>query len=129
MLSNAIKHTPADGEVRVRTSVEKAAGLDAGASGRSLLVEVFNAGEPIPSEDLPRIWETFFTVDKSHNREQASGSGIGLAIVRNILTLHGSRFGAVNIGGAESGRWGGVGGLFYFTLPLAGPEDSSASAV
>ncbi|MEF3306224.1 sensor histidine kinase [Paenibacillus sp. GYB003] len=106
LLANAIKHTPENGSIRIVTSEGPGVGVP-GKAG-TVRVEVFNVGEPIPEADLPHIWDTFYTVDKSGNRE-LGGSGIGLAIVKNILTLHGSDFGVRN-------EDGGV--LFYFTLPL-----------
>lgn len=107
LLGNAIRHAPETGVIRIRTMEGPGSGVP-GASG-TVRIEVYNDGEPIPEADLPHIWETFYTVDKSGSR-QFGGSGIGLAIVKNILTLHGSEFGVRN----EP-----VGVLFYFTLPLA----------
>ena len=45
---------------------------------------VFNTGKPIPEEDVPRIWDKFFKVDKAHTREYG-GNGIGLSIVKAIM--------------------------------------------
>ncbi|MFC5653465.1 sensor histidine kinase [Paenibacillus solisilvae] len=70
---------------------------------------VHNEGEPIPEEELPRIWGQFYRVDKARTRE-SGGTGIGLAIVKQILELHGSRFEAHNERGGVS---------FTFTLPAA----------
>lgn len=103
LLSNASKHAAAGGNIRIRTSTVN----------EDVQVDIFNEGAPIPEADLPRIWETFYTVEKSHNREHA-GSGIGLAIVHNILTLHGGKFGVFNTS---------TGVTFYFTLQLAPPEE------
>lgn len=47
-------------------------------------VTVFNTGKPIPEEDVPRIWDKFFKVDKAHTREYG-GNGIGLSIVKAIM--------------------------------------------
>jgi two-component system, OmpR family, sensor histidine kinase VanS len=108
LLSNAMKHTPERGKIRIRTIAEN----------EDVRVEVYNEGEPIPEADLPRIWETFYTVEKSHNREHAAGSGIGLAIVYNILSLHDSKFGVFNTSrGAGDNDHTGV--TFYFTLRTA----------
>ncbi|GAA3405599.1 HAMP domain-containing sensor histidine kinase [Paenibacillus hodogayensis] len=114
LLSNAIKHAAEMGKIRIRTLEGPGSGVP-GMAG-TLRIEVYNDGEPIPAEELPHIWNTFYTVDKSGSR-QFGGSGIGLAIVKNILSLHGSEFGVRN-------EPGGV--LFYFTLPLSDENESGA---
>ena len=48
---------------------------------------VFNTGQPIPAEDLDKIWEKFYKVDKARTREYG-GSGIGLSIVKAIMDSH-----------------------------------------
>jgi signal transduction histidine kinase len=111
LLGNAIKHTPEGGKIRISTEEGPGSGVP-GANG-TVRIEVYNDGDPIPEADLPYIWDTFYTVDKSGSREIGGGSGIGLAIVKNILTLHGSEFGVRNVSG---------GVLFYFTLPLVDEE-------
>lgn len=111
LLGNAIKHTPEGGKIRIGTEEGPGSGVP-GANG-CVRIEVYNDGDPIPEADLPYIWDTFYTVDKSGSREIGGGSGIGLAIVKNILTLHGSEFGVRNVSG---------GVLFYFTLPLIDEE-------
>ncbi|PYI55124.1 sensor histidine kinase [Paenibacillus flagellatus] len=107
LLANAIKHAPEGGKIRITTAEGPGEGVP-GSNG-TVWVEVYNDGDPIPDSDMNLIWDAFHTVDKSRNRE-LGGFGIGLAIVRNILTLHGSDFGVRNV-------QGGV--LFYFSLPLA----------
>jgi signal transduction histidine kinase len=82
-------------------------------------VEIFNEGEWIPHDELDSIWDTFYTVEKSHNR-QWRGTGIGLAIVRNILLVHGSPHGVRNVEG---------GVLFHFSLPLANGENQDGSGL
>ena len=54
----------------------------------SMSIEVSNPGPGIPSEYLPRIFDRFFRVDSARERSQES-SGLGLAIVRSIMRLHG----------------------------------------
>ncbi|EQF22483.1 his Kinase A domain protein [Clostridioides difficile CD160] len=55
--------------------------------GDMAVVKVINYGEPIPVLDLPNIFDRFYRVEKSRNRN-AGGSGLGLAITKNIVNLH-----------------------------------------
>lgn len=50
-------------------------------------VKVFNSGNPIPEEDIDKIWVKFYKVDKARTREYG-GSGIGLSIVKAIMEAH-----------------------------------------
>ena len=71
-------------------------------------VKVFNTGENIKEEDLNRIWNRFYKVDESRNREDG-GTGIGLAFVKAIMNNYGNNYGVVN-------KKDGV--EFYFELDL-----------
>jgi len=78
LVSNAIAHTPEGGKVT----------LTAMAEGDVIRIEVSDTGAGIPAEALPRVFDRFFRVDPS--RSKSSGStGMGLAIVQSILSLHG----------------------------------------
>lgn len=66
-----------------------------GSDGRHVYVEVYNTGSHIPEEDLDRIWDKFFKVDRSHSRKYG-GSGIGLSIVKAVAEAHGGCCGAEN---------------------------------
>lgn len=77
LLDNAIKYTPAQGEIKVS--------LNNVANGAVL--EIRDTGKGIPQEDLPYIWERFYKVDKSHSRLDG-GIGVGLAIAKEIVMLH-----------------------------------------
>jgi two-component system sensor histidine kinase VanS len=101
-LSNAINHTPRNGRIEIRLDRHEI------ASKGYVRVRLFNEGEPIPEEAIAHIWDTFYKVDSSRNRE-LGGTGIGLSIIKSILSIHGNDFGVSN-------KSGGV--EFYFTLPL-----------
>lgn len=76
-LSNAIHY--AQGEKRIRIFYTYRQDV--------LRVSVFNTGAQIPEEDLPRVWDKFYKVDKARTREYG-GSGIGLSIVKAIMESH-----------------------------------------
>lgn len=59
-------------------------------------ISVFNTGKHIPNTDLENIWDVFYKVDKARSREYG-GHGLGLAIVRLIIQLHGGVTGVENI--------------------------------
>lgn len=79
LLSNAIRHTPRGGEIRVTIS--------SGRSGQTEL-SVENPGTPIPPEQLPRLFDRFYRVDASR-RSDGEGAGLGLAIAKSIVEAHG----------------------------------------
>lgn len=77
LLSNALKYSNDGGEIDVRLSRR---------DGRPVL-EVQNTGTPIPPESLPKIFDRFYRVDDSHNRENP-GNGLGLSIAQSIVQAH-----------------------------------------
>ncbi len=84
-ISNAINHCDYDRQIRV--SMTK--------NAKTVKVSVFNTGKNIPEEDINRIWEKFYKVDKAHTREYG-GNGIGLSIVKAILDNYKTGYGAIN---------------------------------
>ena len=73
LLDNAIKYTPRGGEIRVRCHL----------ADRSVVIEVSDTGIGIPRDDLPRVFERFYRVDKARSRE-LGGTGLGLSIVKHL---------------------------------------------
>lgn len=61
-------------------------------------VTVTNTGKPISEDEINKIWDSFYKVDKSRSREYG-GTGLGLSIVKGILKLHNSNFGVQNVDG------------------------------
>ena len=108
LLDNAIKYTPSGGRIAV----------GARPAGRFIEVYVRDTGIGIPAEDLPRLFERFYRVDKARSRE-LGGTGLGLSIVKHLVaTLNGTTR-------VESAV--GQGSTFLFTLPAdeaaAGTEE------
>ncbi len=97
LLHNAIKFTPSGGTVAVHAEMQ----------GESVLFEVSDTGIGIAPEDLPRIFERFYKVDRSR---ASSGTGLGLAIARHLVEAHAGRIWAES----ELDK----GSTFYFTIPL-----------
>ncbi|MFC4075755.1 two-component system histidine kinase PnpS [Salinithrix halophila] len=77
LLSNAMAYTPAGGKI----------GLSAGEDEKCWWIRVVDTGIGIPEEDLPRIFERFYRVDKARSRE-SGGTGLGLAIVKHLVEAH-----------------------------------------
>lgn len=78
LLSNAIRHTPQAGSIRVRIERENG----------STKLAIENSGEPIPTEHLSRLFDRFYRVDPSRHGS-GEGAGLGLAITRSIIRAHG----------------------------------------
>ena len=97
LLSNAVRYTPRGGMVSV--TARRRPG--------DLLVTVANSGDPIPPDDLDRVFERFYRVEKSRDTARG-GAGIGLSIVKQLVEAGGGRV------GAESGA---AGTSFWFSLP------------
>ena len=89
LLVNAVRHTPADGTVRVRGQA---------ADGR-LVVVVEDTGEGIPADQLPHVFEPFFRGDPSRT---GAGAGLGLALARRIVDALGGTIVAESTSGAGS---------------------------
>jgi len=77
LLSNAVRHTPADGQVTLTWRVDE--------DGAEIIVK--DTGEGIPDDQIPRLTERFFRVHRGRAREDG-GVGLGLAIVKHVLGRH-----------------------------------------
>ena len=102
ILNNAAKYTPRGGRVAVAVAAE----------GGQAVLRVQDNGIGIPSQLLPRVFEMYQQVHEGDARSQ-SGLGIGLALVRQLVELHGGQVEAAS-GGADQGS------CFTVRLPLAG---------
>ena len=101
LVNNAITYAGADKTITLRQTV----------GDGMVRISVTDTGEGIPADKLRDIWQRYYKVDKSHKRAQI-GTGLGLSIVKNVMDLHGGRY------GVESQL--GVGSTFWFALPLTG---------
>ncbi|MBS3918629.1 MAG: ATP-binding protein [Deltaproteobacteria bacterium] len=99
LIDNSIKYTQEGGKIAI-SAIEK--------NGKEIEFSIKDNGIGIPKEDLPRIFERFYRVDKGRSQE-LGGTGLGLSIVKHIVQAHCGRV------WAESQL--GEGSTFYFTLP------------
>ncbi|MBC7237080.1 MAG: HAMP domain-containing histidine kinase [Chloroflexi bacterium] len=128
VIDNAVKYSASPGEVTIEMA-HWAAGAphpkplavsfgEPRVSGEWVYITVHNRGEPIPPNDLSRVFDRFYRVDRSRRRSE--GSGLGLAIVRETMLAHG---GAVEIdSSAEEGT------RLRLWLPVANTRQDAADA-
>lgn len=94
LIRNAIRHTPADGSVTVRAE----------AAGAGIEIEVADTGDGISPEDRPRVFEVFYRgVDDT--ARSSDGAGLGLAVARAIVEIHGGRIWLAPSDGGTSVRF------------------------
>ena len=122
LLSNAVKFTGAGGRITVRAG-QRRTPLPVPGGRRierdAVWVSVTDTGIGISAEDLPRLFTEFTQVDASLSR-RFEGTGLGLALCRRFVEMHGGLI------GVESAP--GRGSTFWVDLPLAGPQSSVAVA-
>jgi len=100
LIDNALKHTPSGGKVTV--AARMLSGSSAVKRGKPIggvEITVADTGTGIPPEDLSRIFERFYQVDKSRVKSKTGSLGLGLAIVKEIVTAHGGTIHAESIVG------------------------------
>ncbi|MCY9549552.1 sensor histidine kinase [Lysinibacillus xylanilyticus] len=97
-LTNAIRYSPS--QERIILAIE--------VIGELVKISVENKGAHIEKEHLEKIWERFYRIDASRKRSDGS-TGLGLAISKNILMLHGVKYGVCNTKNGVQ---------FYFYLPI-----------
>jgi CheY-like chemotaxis protein len=110
LLSNAFKFTPDNGGILVAIEIPDAHGMAS--------VRVSDSGPGIPAEHLPHIFDRFYQVDETNTRAQP-GTGIGLALARELAELHG---GSIRV---ESGAGGGA--TFTVSIPSDKPDRADES--
>lgn len=111
LIDNAIKYTADGGTIHVAAE----------ANGQSVVVRVRDNGTGIPPEHLPRVFDRFYRVDKARSRA-GGGSGLGLSIVKSIVTAHGGR--------VDVDSKAGEGSTFTVALPAQShrrPQDHPSS--
>jgi two-component system heavy metal sensor histidine kinase CusS len=109
LISNAIRHTPTGGQIRIELET----------TANQVTISVENPGEPIAQQHLEHIFERFYRVDPARQRTNTGGqgsnerTGLGLAIARSIAIAHGGNIAATCAGGRTR-----------FTLRLPTPSPS-----
>ena len=89
-LNNAINHAAGDRRIAIA--------IGASDEKNVVRVTVYNSGKHIPEEDLDKLWQKFYKVDKARTRAYG-GSGIGLSIVKAVMDSHHRKYGAENCEG------------------------------
>ena len=117
LVENAIKYSREDGLIKLIVRAENA--------GETIIVEVVDNGVGIAADDVPRIFERFYRIDRSRSRD-AGGTGLGLSIVKHIVQAHGGQIEVVSTPG--------VGSTFRMKFPAGAeageqaPDASDAAA-
>ncbi|OGB14397.1 MAG: hypothetical protein A3E23_12125 [Burkholderiales bacterium RIFCSPHIGHO2_12_FULL_65_48] len=105
ILDNAIKYTPSGGQVTLRVA----------RTGSEVTLEIADSGPGIPPEHHGKVFDRFYRVDAARNRAEG-GFGLGLAIARQAVEIHGGR---IEIAGSPD-----KGSVFRIVLPLLAPHET-----
>jgi two-component system phosphate regulon sensor histidine kinase PhoR len=105
IVHNAVKYTPQSGRIQITATTDQ----------DEAIIAIQDSGPGIPPDDLPRVFERFFQVD----RARRGGTGLGLAIVRHIVLAHGGRTWAESVFGQ--------GATFFVALALTDPQPKAAA--
>ena len=103
LLSNAIRHTPANNTITVHIEQQDKSSIE---------IRIQNPGEIIPSEHLGRIFDRFYRIDPSRQRH-SDGAGLGLSIVKSIIQAHGGTINAESAHGVTT---------FIITMPFVAAQ-------
>lgn len=98
LISNANKYVSENGEIKLLVKKDL----------HDILIEIYNSGQQIPEDQISQIWERFYRIDQSRDK-RTGGSGLGLATVAQILSMHGFTYGVKN----ED-----TGVTFYIVIPI-----------
>jgi signal transduction histidine kinase len=121
LLSNAVKFTPVNGQVTVHAGQRKTTLPVAGGrpvEREAVWVSVTDSGIGIAKDDVPRLFTEFSQVDASYSR-RFEGTGLGLALAKRFVEMHGG------VIGVESTL--GRGSTFWIELPIDGPQSGPAA--
>jgi signal transduction histidine kinase len=110
LVANALRHTPAGGDVELRADAREGA----------VLLSVSDSGRGIPSEHVPFVFDRFYKVDPARAGERPVGSGLGLSIVKAIVERHGGTISLISDPGVAT--------VFTIRLPLTAPAAQRAAA-
>jgi signal transduction histidine kinase len=120
LVDNALKYTPTNGSVDVNARC-----LDG-----FIEVQIADTGPGIPAEELDRVFERFYQMDKSRRGGERRGVGLGLAIAHEIVQAHG---GTIKASSKQTGsrvmetdhEGIGIGSVFQVRIPVAGHDDET----
>ena len=94
LVNNAINYTGDDKKVTVIQKVD----------GDVLRIEVKDTGDGVKQDDIPYVWDRYYK-DKTAHKRAIQGTGLGLSIVKNVLELHGAKYGVSSIQGKGATFW------------------------